>query len=138
MTASFPSSTLHSDKMYMWFYKLTCSVTIIYTKTAKLWKKCAAQNSKGEKRCEIKEGGSQKSTDDSSIAKILIMTIQVRLYVVSLGLGTKFTLIVIINFFCHWTTITDISWQQPLIFTLAFLGHTLFCRWLFLYRCHFF
>ena len=31
----------------------------MHTKTAKLWKKCAAPKSQGEKRCEI-QGGSQE------------------------------------------------------------------------------
>jgi len=56
---------------------------VIPIKNSQVVKKCAAPKSLGEKRCEIRGGG---RCDNNSVAKILIMKIQVNL-VPSLGGG---------------------------------------------------
>jgi len=52
----------------------------LYKNSQAVKKKCAAPKSLGKKRCEIKDGGQEiVNCDNSSMAKILIMTIQMNL-----------------------------------------------------------
>ena len=72
-----------------------------------LWKK-----GQGEKSCEMQETAVKKGGGRSG-TKNLITKIQVDLCCLTLVIGTKFTRIVIIKFFFHWSTTIAISWLLP-------------------------
>ena len=85
---------------------------LLYTKTVKLWRKCAIPKRQGEK------GGGQGQWQVNSVLSPSETWRRTH----------KFTWIVVINF-CHWTIIPAISWPPPLIshlFTLAFWSRTPF------------
>ena len=129
------------------FSLLTLQSTLNLYKNSQAVKKVCGSKMLGWKRCEIKGSGQENGCDNSLMAKTLIAAIQMNLCVllqVSLGLGTKFTRIVIIKIWGGHTNSPELSLLKflPLnyyhshflattfdfksFFTLEFWGRTLF------------
>jgi len=93
--------TLYTTVLYTYIIQYISNCTYTYTETAKLWKVCGSKML-GWKKMWNQRWWPRNGCDNSSMAKILITTMQVNLCVllqVSLGLGTKFTSIVVIKTF---------------------------------------
>ena len=147
LMVSWYKSTFRGTIQVCWVICLLSSITnnrchgYIYTKIAKLYKSMQLQNSR------VKRDGRHTNSHKLSILKFLPLSSflghQLWFHISKdLGLGTKFTWIVIINIFVI-ELLSQPFLGYHLLFHIFFLPgifgpHTFFTAWLFLYRYHFF